>query len=203
MSLGPSALSDAELVAIHLGTGGTGEPVLVLAGRLLVEWGGLHGLARAGADELGRTPGVGPAKACRLVAAFSLADRSLADDSIEVRTSTDIAAIAIPRIGRARTEQVLVVVLTGAHRVRRVVLVSTGGATSSLVPVRDVLATVLRHDGVAFAVAHSHPGGSLAPSAEDVAVTRRLRRAADEVGLRFLDHVIVAGDRWRGLSASS
>lgn len=202
MALGAVALSDAELVAIHLGTGRHGEGVLTLARSLLTEWGGVGGLARADVDELSRTSGVGAAKACRLVAAFALADRVTQHEGVIVRSSEDLAGIAASRLGRARTEQVLLIVLDGMNRVRRVTTVASGGATGSLVPVREVLSVALRHDAVAIALAHNHPGGSVDPSAEDVAVTERLRRACDEVGVRFLDHVIVAGDQWCSVTAS-
>ncbi|QBF48021.1 DNA repair protein RadC [Janibacter limosus] len=202
ISLGAGALSDAELVAIHLGTGRKGEGVLTLARSLLTEWGGVGGLARADVDELSRTPGVGPAKACRLVAAFTLADRISPHDGVTVTTSADIAKIAASRIGRARTEQVLLILMDGGNRVRRAVTVASGGATGSLVPVRDVLALAFRHDAVAIALAHNHPGGSVEPSADDVSVTERLRRACDEVGVRFLDHVVVGGAQWRSVTAS-
>lgn len=202
MALGAGALSDAELVAIHLGTGRRGEGVMALARSLLTEWGGVGGLARADVDQLSRTPGVGPAKACRLVAAFTLADRINPTEGQVVTASADIAAIAARRIGRARTEQVLLILLDGRNRVRRIETIASGGATSSLVPIREVLSVALRHDAVAIALAHNHPGGDVAPSAEDVEVTERLRRACDELGLRFLDHVIVAGDRWCSVTAS-
>lgn len=202
MALGAGALSDAELVAIHLGTGRQGEGVMALARSLLTDWGGVGGLARADVDELSRKPGVGSAKACRLVAAFALADRITPHENAAVATSADIATIAASRIGRARTERVLLVLLDGRNRVRRVETVASGGATSSLVPIREVLSTALRHDAVAIAVAHNHPGGGTEPSAEDVAVTQRLRQACSEVGLRFLDHVIVAGDQWCSVTAS-
>ncbi|MDN5760210.1 MAG: DNA repair protein, partial [Tomitella sp.] len=179
-----------------------GEGVLTLARSLLTEWGGVGGLARADVDELSRTPGVGAAKACRLVAAFALSDRVTQHEGVIVRSSEDLAEIAASRIGRARTEQVLLIVLDGSNRVRRLVTVASGGATGSLVPVREVLSVALRHDAVAIALAHNHPGGAVAPSAEDVAVTERLRRACDEVGVRFLDHVIVAGDQWCSVTAS-
>lgn len=202
MSLGAGALSDAELVAVHLGTGRQGEGVHALARALLAEWGGVAGLARADVDELRRMPGVGSAKACRLVAAFALADRVAAPEGSLVRTSADVAAVAIPRIGRARREEVLLVLLDGNHRVRRVVTVTSGSATRSLLPVREVLSLALRHDAVAFAVAHNHPSGELTPSAEDVEVTTQIAAGAREVGLRFLDHVIVAGDQWCSITAS-
>ncbi len=202
MSVGAGSLSDAELVAIHLGTGRQGQGVLALSRSLLGDWGGVGGLARADVDELARTPGIGTAKACRLVAAFALADRVSLSDRPQVRTSADVAAAAIPRIGRARTEQVLLLLLDGGHRVCRVLTVASGGASSSVVPVREVLALALRHDAVAIALAHNHPSGSLGPSGDDIKVTKRLQSAAAEVGLRFLDHVVIAGDQWRSITAS-
>lgn len=203
VALGPGALSDVELVALHLGTGRQGQGVHGLARELLQQWGGVAGLARAQVDELARTPGVGVAKAARLVAAFALADRVGAPLGRVVSSSADIAAVARPLIGRARTEQVLLIVLDGGQRVCRVLTVATGGATSSTLPIRDVLALALRHDAVSIAVAHNHPGGSAEPSRTDIEVTGRLRSAADQVGLRLLDHVIVAGDTWRSVTAAS
>lgn len=203
LDLGTDALSEVELVAIHLGTGRRGEGVHRLASELLDEWGGISGLARAGVEDLSRTPGVGTAKACRLVAAFALADRVGPRTGQLVRSSADVAAVAMPRIGRARSEQVLLLVLDGAHRVCRVLPVSQGGATGASVQVRDVLALALRHDAVGIALAHNHPGGDPSPSAADRQLTLSLAESAAAVGLRFLDHVVVAGDQWRSVIASS
>lgn len=199
-----SALSDAELLAIQLGSGSRGENALVLAQSLLHEWGGVAGLASAEVDELARRSGIGPAKAARVVAAFALADRITGTPVGRVlRTSADIAAVVVPLIGRARTEQVLLLVADNQQRVRRVLPVARGGVTASVVPVREILSLVLRHDGVTFALAHNHPGGDPSPSEQDVAVTCHLDSAAADLGLRFLDHVVVSGDRWRSLIASS
>jgi DNA repair protein RadC len=201
-ALGAGALSDAELVAIQLGTGGRGESAVALAQALLVEWGGVAGLGRAAVDELARRRGVGPAKAARLVAAFALADRLAGPVQGKIlRTSADIAAAAAPLIGRERVEQVVLLIADHQQRVLRVLTVARGGATGCTVPVREILSLVLRHDGVAFALAHNHPGRTLDPSREDVAVTARLRAAARELGLRLLDHVIVAGGTWRSITA--
>lgn len=204
MTYGAAALSDVELVALQLGSGSRGQTALQLAATLLADFGGVTGLGRATLDELARHTGVGLAKASRLVASFALGDRCRVEgpDRPLLRTSSDIAAVAEPRIGRARTEQVLLLLADGAHRLTRVVTVATGGTTSSVVPVRDVLALTLRHDAVAFALAHNHPGGEVQPSAEDIAVTRRLIDGSRQVGLRFLDHVIVSGSRWSSVTAS-
>ena len=105
-------------------------------------------------------------------------------------------------ISRARTEQVVVVACDSQHRVCRIATVAHGGVDSSPFPVREILALVLRHDGVAFAVAHNHPGGTTEPSSQDRSATTELANAASAVGLRFLDHLIVAGDNWASVTPS-
>lgn len=201
--VGADALSDAELVAIQLGSGSTGENALALAQRLLAEFGGVSGLARAEVDELARHRGVGPAKACRLVSAFALAARTHGSVlGLPLRTSADIAAVAGPLIGRSRVEKVVLLVADSQHRLSRMLVVAQGGATSCSLPVREVLSLVLRHDGVAFGVAHNHPSGMPEPSPEDRRVTARLQVAANEIGVRLLDHVIIAGQDWRSVTAS-
>ncbi len=196
------ALSDAELVAVQLGSGRAGGSALDVAHELLAAWGGVRGLANARPEELARTPGVGPAKAARLVSAFGLALRVNAPDQfVRLRTSADIADAASPLLGRSRTESVVVLVADGAQRLRRVELVATGTATACPIPVREIVATTLRHDGVAFAVAHNHPGGDPTPSDADRAATHALRDAACATGLRFLDHVVITSDKWRSASA--
>ncbi len=200
---GARSLSDAELVAIQLGSGRPGESALDLAQALLAEWGGVAGLARADTDELARRHGIGPAKAARLVSAFALARRAIgAPEGRSLASSADIAAIAVPLIGHTAVEELLLLVADNQHRVRRTVLVARGSASHCAVPIREILSLVLRHDGLSFALAHNHPGGTVAPSADDVAATQRLQGSSADVGLRLLDHVIVAGDQWSSVSAS-
>lgn len=203
IALGPAALTDAELVAIQLGSGRRGASAIALAQSLLAEFGGVAGLARARPEELSRHIGVGPAKATRLAASFALADRVQGNPlQRTVRTSADIARVVSPLLSRARTEQVVIVVCDSQHPVCRIATVAHGAVNSSPLPIREILALVLRHDGVAFAVAHNHPGGTTEPSNQDRCATTELANAASAVGLRFLDHVIVAGDSWASVTPS-
>lgn len=203
IALGPAALTDAELVAIQLGSGRRGASAIALAHSLLAEFGGVAGLARARPEELSRHIGVGPAKATRLAASFALADRVQGNPLQRiVRTSADIARVVSPLLSRARTEHLVVVVCDSQHRVCRIATVAHGAVNSSPLPIREILALVLRHDGVAFAVAHNHPGGTTEPSNQDRCATTELANAASAVGLRFLDHVIVAGDSWASVTPS-
>ena len=203
LTAGAASLSEAELIAIVLGTGSHGASAVDLARQLLGQFGGLGGIGRARPVELARVPGVGPAKTARLAACFELATRvGRPGTNTVLAASADIAAIAQPLIGRERTERMLVMVADSGARLLHHEVVSQGGATTSAFPVREILATVLRHDGVAFALAHNHPGGDPTPSAADRAATQAIRDAAAHVGLRLLDHVVVTDAAWRSVSAS-
>ncbi len=194
---GVTALSDAELIAVQLGSGHAGASALDVAQRLLADWGGVTGLASARPEEMAHTAGVGPAKAARLAAAFNLSKRGTSDSKPILRTSADVAREANLLIGNSRTERFLVLVVNGSSRLKRAEIVASGSAKACPVPIREIIAMVLRNDGVAFAVAHNHPGGDPTPTSADVKATEALREAAGVVGLRFLDHVIVAGSAWQ------
>lgn len=198
MSHGAQALSDSELLAVLLGNGRRGRNVVELAGELLAEHGGLTGLAAARPEELSRRSGVGTAKAAAVVAAFQLAIRAQGAMPTLPRLDggADIARVAFPLFTGARVERLLVLVCDTQGRMRRTVFVAQGAIDGVDVPVREILNTVLRHDGKAFAVVHNHPSGEPMPSWDDIQVTRSLASAARIVGLRFIDHVVVAGDRW-------
>lgn len=200
---GPRALSDAELVAILLGTGGPGHNAIALAQDLLARCGGVAGMSRWGVPELARLDAVGPAKASRLVAALALAGRLGSPDCLPRLTdSGTIAAVAQARLNGGRVERLLVLVADSGLRLRHQEEVAMGGANGCGLPVREVLSAVLRHDGIAFALAHNHPGGDPTPTDADRAATHRVTEAAAHVGLRFLDHVVVTDAAWRSVTAS-
>lgn len=194
---GAEALSDRELLALVLGAGLAGCDAIELAGEMIRDCGSLRSLAVADPYLLKRLPGVGPAKAARVAAAFELARRTVsADGKRQISKSADLAMLAAPYLRGLRRERVVVVVCDSGGRPLRVVTLTEGGADRSLIPVRDVLSAVLATGGTRFAVAHNHPGGSLGPSEADIRVTARLREAAETVGLGFLGHVIVTETAW-------
>ncbi len=201
-SLGPEALSDAELVALLLRTGSRERDVLALAAELLGRCGGLEGLAQAGAGERDGLPGLGPAKAATLQACLEVgrrlaAGRLRAGDPI--RDPGDVHRHLHPRLRHARQERFLVLLLDGRQRLLRIETVSQGTLTASLVHPREVFRPALREAAAALILVHNHPSGDPAPSAEDREVTRRLARAGEILGIRVLDHVIVAERGYRSL----
>lgn len=202
LARGAEALTERELLALVLRNGTKGLSALDLAAELLADYGSLEALAAARPEELGMRPGVGLAKAAALVAAFQLGRRvdGRDDEPVALRGPEDVARVARRQLDGARRERLLVLVCDAANRVRRTVVVSEGSVDRSLVPIREILNAVLRHDGRAFALAHNHPDGDPEPSEADRRATEDVRVAATVAGLRFLGHVVVAGAIWQAVS---
>jgi DNA repair protein RadC len=198
---GADALSTPELIALVIRQGWRGQGVLELATALLADYGTLDRLAAARPEELAARPGIGPAKAAALLAAFRLArDAGAGESRATIRGPEELAAIAQRELHGLRHERVLVLILDAGNRVDRVVCLTEGSVDRSLLPVREVLNTVLRNDGVAFALAHNHPSGDLSPSPHDLHATKAIAGAAEVVGLRFLDHFVVTDWDWLNLT---
>lgn len=199
-ALGPGALTGAELLAILLGTGGRGGSAPQLAARLLDGVGGsLRRLAARPAAEVQRLPGVGPAKAARLVAAFELGLRLAAEargPGTRIRDPADVARLLGPRLRDLAVEEFHLLALDSQAQVLRDVLVTRGLLNASLVHPREVFRAAIAEGAAGIIVAHNHPSGDPAPSAEDRAVTRQLVEAGRLLDIPVYDHVIVAGDRW-------
>ncbi len=193
--LGPEALSDAELVALLLRTGTRGCGALALAGELLDRYGGLQLLARAGALPDRGPPGLGPAKAASLRACVELGRRLAAGrlaPGDPIRSPADVHRHLHPHLRHVCHERFGVLLLDGRHRLIRQETVSQGTLTASLVHPREVFRPALREAAAALILVHNHPSGDPTPSAEDREVTLRLARAGEILGVRVLDHVIVA-----------
>jgi len=166
---GSGALSDRELLALVLRNGTRGESALDLAGGLLAEYGSLSALAAALPEELERRPGVGAAKAAGLVAAFQLGRRAATPVALGLVLGSrdDIVNAARSQLADRRRERVVVLVCDTTNRLRQTIVAAEGSIDRSMVPVREILNAVLRHDGKAFAVAHNHPSGDPTPSHAD------------------------------------
>lgn len=199
---GAAALADRELLALLLGAGTTGTDAIELAARLIARHDGLPRLATACPHELLQVPGVGPAKAARVAAAFEFAQRAAVEvPRRRIASSADLAAASAPFLRGLRHERVVLIACDSAGAVLRTSVLTEGSSDGSLVPVRDVLRSVLSVGAAAFGLAHNHPSGNLTPSVADRQITERLREAGETVGLRFLDHVIVTDSAWRRITA--
>jgi DNA repair protein RadC len=192
--LGPDALSAAELLALLLGTGTRGRSAHEVGARLLEATGGLRRLSTRTLREVQGAPGLGAARAARVLAAFALgrqvAGLRLAPGA-RFRSGADIFRHYHGRLRDLRKEQFWAVLLDGKNRVLREERVSEGSLTASLVHPREVFAPAIRESAGALVFVHNHPSGDPTPSVEDVEITRRLCAVADLVGIRVLDHVVV------------
>lgn len=193
--LGAGSLSDAELLAVVLGTGRAGEGVISMAARLLHQVGGAQGLERLGAGALAQLVGVGDAKAARIVASIELGRRvsSRPLDRRERLTSSRAVDSALrSRLMAETREHLLAIALDAKNRPVAELSVAVGGMTACAVEPMDVFRALLREAAVSVILVHNHPSGDPEPSAEDIAVTDRLCRAGEILGITVVDHVIIA-----------
>jgi DNA repair protein RadC len=199
-SLGTSALTTAELLAIVLGTGGEGAGVLEVAGRLLdVADGSLRRLARRPGAELLRTQGIGPTKAARLLAAFEIGARLAREEQppvVRIREPEDVARLFQGRLRDLQVEEFHLLALDSQSQVLREVLITRGLLNSSLVHPREVFRAAIAEAAAGIIVVHNHPSGDPTPSAEDRSVTQQLAAAGRLLDLPLYDHLIIAGDRF-------
>jgi DNA repair protein RadC len=205
-SLGPAALTTAELLAILLGTGSGGSSVLEVAGRLLdVADGSLRRLARRPSAELLRSHGIGPTKAARLLAAFELGARLAREERppiVRIREPEDVAHLFQDRLRDLQVEEFHLLALDSQSQVLREVLVTRGLLNSSLVHPREVFRAAIAEAAAGIIVVHNHPSGDPTPSAEDRAVTQQLAAAGRLLDLPLYDHVIIAGDRFMSFATA-
>ena len=197
--LGAGALTAPELLAILLGTGSGSADALTVARRLLEPAGGtLRRLASRPPAELRRSPGVGPAKGARLLAAFELAlrlDREARPPLPRITAPADVLRVMGPVLRDLAVEEFHLLALDTRSRVLRDVLVTRGLLDASLVHPREVFRAAIAEAAAGIILVHNHPSGDPTPSAEDRAVTRQLVAAGQLLDLPVYDHVIVAGDR--------
>ena len=198
LQLGEEALADAQLLAIVLRTGdyASGATAVDLARRLLTAFGeDLEAISTATVAELCQTPGIGPAKACEIKAAFELGRRRLARQQgrrlEQFRSSKDVANYYMPLLADKKREQFQVLLLDRKNRVMRDVMVSQGSLTASVVHPREVFNPAIRDSAAAVIFVHNHPSGDPQPSQEDRVLTTRLAEAGKLLGIQVLDHIIV------------
>lgn len=193
---GADSLSDSELIAIVLGTGHRDQPVQVLASRLLEHAGSLHGIANSHLQGL---PGLGPGKASRLLAALELGARAVArplNAQRPIRSSRDVHAALGPSLRGRDHERFLAVALDAKNRPIRQVVVAVGGVSSCGLTPAEAFRPILREAAAGALFVHNHPSGEPSPSDDDVSMTRRLCATGELLGVRVLDHVIIAGARY-------
>lgn len=200
---GPAALSTAELIAILLRTGSRGENVLQLATRLLAEYRGLNGLARASFNQLASVHGMGKAKAAQLKAGLELGRRwrtaAADDDRPQISSPEDAANLLMPDMAHLEQEQLRLLLLDTKNRVLAAPTLYQGNVNTTVVRVAELFREAIRCNSTALIVAHNHPSGDPTPSPEDVRITRQIAEAGELLSIELLDHLIIGQGRYVSL----
>lgn len=193
---GKHTLSDAELLAILLGSGSIGQSAVALAQDILSSVdGNLHELGKRSVSEFCRFKGVGEAKAISIAAALELGRRRQLSDLRErprISGSRDAFQAIAPLLTDLHHEEFWVLLLNKANEVFARERLSSGGMAGTVVDVKILFKTALDARAAAVLAVHNHPSGNLQPSQADVELTRRLRKAGEVLDLPLLDHLIVS-----------
>ena len=191
---GVEALDDVELLAILLGTGTSGKSVTDFADELLFRFGGFRGLLQAGREVLEKHPGLGPAKAGKLMAVMELSKRYLGEtlNRSTPLESPDATETYLKTVLRDHPHEVFACLfLDTRHRVIAYEELFHGTIDGATVYPRVVAEKALRHGAAALIAAHNHPSGVSEPSLADQAITRRLKDALSLLDIRLLDHFVI------------
>ncbi len=197
MKSGVQALSNAELIALLIGSGTRETNAVEVARNILASAGNnLHELGRFSTTDLLKIKGIGPAKAITLLAALELGSRknhTREVDKIIIRNSQTAYEVLYSMIGELGHEEFWIIILNRAHKVIKTEKISQGGLTGTVIDTRMILKHALDKKATSLIIAHNHPSGNRSPSEADISITRKIKSAAEIMDINVLDHIIVAG----------
>jgi DNA repair protein RadC len=195
MLKGKAALSDAELIAILIGSGSRNESAVGLSKRILgkVEH-NLNSLGKLSLKQLMEFKGIGEAKAVTIAAALELGRRRRAEEAIEhskITSSKAVFDLMQPIIGELIHEEFWVLYLNNSNKVIYKGQLPKGGITGTIVDIRILFKTALEHNATSVILTHNHPSGKLQASDADLAITKKLKFAGEQLDIKVLDHLII------------
>lgn len=192
---GKSVLSDAELIAILIGSGSKNESAVELSKKILASVANnLNELGKLNLSQLCNFKGIGEAKAVTIIAAMELARRRRSEEVIEltkITSSKIIFEIMQPIIGELPHEEFWVLYLNNANKVIAKNQLSKGGMTGTVVDVRIIFKSALESGAVGILLCHNHPSGNLKPSEADIEITKKVKTAGKNLDINVLDHLII------------
>lgn len=197
---GNRSLSDAELLAILIGSGNSTESAVELSRRILASVNNnLNELSKKQIAELLKFNGIGEAKAVNIIAALELGRRrkeQSATEKITISQSGDAAALFHPLLEDLSHEEFWVLLLNRSNKVIDKFMVSQGGISCTVIDVRIILKTAIEKLASGMILCHNHPSGNLSPSDADKKITKKIKDAATIMEITVLDHVIIAHDQY-------
>jgi DNA repair protein RadC len=200
LAKGIRSLSEAEMIAILIGSGNLDESAVELSRRILASVNNnLNELGKKSSNDLCKFKGIGPAKAITIMAAMELGRRrkeSEPDEKPKVITSADAAAIFKPLLSDLPHEEFWVLLLNRNNLMIDKMLVSQGGLSGTVIDVRIILKMALDKLACSIILCHNHPSGNLVPSEADKEITRKIKEAGKHMDIPVLDHLIIANDAY-------
>ncbi len=202
MNQGLEALSNAELIAILLRTGSSGESVMNLANRVLGQVGGIREFLDTSLEELVKVRGIGMAKAVQLLAGIELGRRvakTTPQERWAIRSPEDVSKLMMEEMRHLTQEHFVCLFLNTKNQVIAQHTIFIGSLNSSIVHPREVFKEAIRRSSASIICLHNHPSGDPTPSKEDIEVTKRLISAGQIIGIDLLDHVVIGDGRFCSL----
>jgi len=192
---GKLSLTDAELIAILIGSGNRDESAVELSKKILSKnQNNLNVLGKQSVSQLMQFKGIGEAKAISIIAAMELGRRRRSEEALEklkITSSNSVFEILQPILGDLAHEEFWILYLNNSNKIIEQFQISKGGITGTLVDVRITLRKALELGAVSLILAHNHPSGNLNPSEADKQLTLKLKTAAESMDIKILDHLIV------------
>lgn len=199
MLKGKDALSDAELMAILIGSGSRNESAVALSQRILANAGNLNSLGKMSISQLMQFKGIGEAKAITIIAALELGRRRRAEDTVELSkiiSSKNAFEIMQPIIGELSHEEFWVLFLNNSNKVISKSQLSKGGIAGTVVDIRLVFKLALENGATGLILCHNHPSGNLKPSDADKQITKKIKTAGEILDVKILDHLIITETKY-------
>ena len=192
---GRSVLSNAELIAILIGSGNKEESAVELSKRILASVdNNLNELGKLSIQQLMKFKGIGEAKAISIAAALEMGRRRRGEDFLKIQkigSSQDAFEVLQPIMGELQHEEFWILYLNNSNKILHKAQLSKGGITGTLVDVRLLMRQSLELGAVALILAHNHPSGTLKPSQADKEITHKIKNASESLDIRVLDHLII------------
>lgn len=206
-SKGVTALSDAELIAILLGTGSVNKSAIDLGREIMdIANNNLHKLSKFNLNQFQQIKGIGLAKAVKISAAMELGRRRQAADILDRKkfgSSKEAAQFLIPLMQDFETEKFCVLYLNHANKLINYEFISHGSLTATIVDIKVILRNALHHLASKLILGHNHPSGNPKASQSDIQLTNKIKQAAKLMDIELLDHIIVADNVYTSLKDES
>ena len=197
---GKRALSNAELIAILLGSGSREFSAVELSKRILEDSRGkLKELSRQSVADLTRTKGIGPAKAVTLIAALELGNRTSMEESLnrkKVSCSQDVYSFFRPLLQDSSYEEFWILLLNRGNKILSSICISQGGLSGTVADPKKIFKTALENYAASVILCHNHPSGNIRPSDSDIRLTQKLKKAGSFLDLPVVDHIIIGENNY-------